>query len=110
MCITAGPPSESWGRSHQHQGDTSDIGVPLAELTADPGALENDGVLTVDVEVDVMSMGESGSASRSWFSAWVMGDAAGRAMDGISTSASMNCGGVWGPGERSRVLGKPEGL
>ena len=33
--------------------DVTDIGVPLTEPTADPGALENDGVLTVDVEAEV---------------------------------------------------------
>ena len=33
--------------------DVKDIGVPVTEPTADPGALENDGVLTVDVEAEV---------------------------------------------------------
>ena len=32
------------------KGDTLEIRVPLVELVADPGALENVGVLTVDVE------------------------------------------------------------
>ena len=88
--------------------ETPDIGVPLVELTADPGALEKERVLTADVEVDVVSMGECGSVSRSRSSVWVTGDAAGRAMDGTSISVSINCGGVWGPGEE-RDVGEASG-
>ena len=59
------PHPHPWGGVTRTNGDTSDIGVPFVELTADPGALEKDGVLTADVEVDVMSMGECESVSRS---------------------------------------------
>ena len=72
--------------------------MPLAELTADPGALENDGVLIADVEaeveVEVVSMGESALAPKSWLSALVMGEVPGKLMEGMSASASLNCGGV----------------
>ena len=81
-------------------GDAPDIGVLLVELMADPGALENVGVLTVDVEADVVSIGDSETAPRSWSSALVMGDAPGKLMEGMSTSVSESCGGVWGPGDK----------
>ena len=45
--------------------DTSDLGVPIVELMVDLGALEKDGVLVADVELDVMSIGECGSVSKS---------------------------------------------
>ena len=47
------------------KGDTVDIGVPLAELVLDLGALENVGVLTADVELDETIMGEAGSVPSS---------------------------------------------
>ena len=72
----------------------ADIGVPAVELIADPGALENERVLTADVEADVVCIGESGLTLSSLFSAVVTGDAPGRVIDGISTSASKNCRGV----------------
>ena len=74
--------------------DATDIGVPLAELTADPGALENDGVLTVDMEAEVVSIGKSALTPKSRLSALVMGEVPGKLMEGMSTSASSNCGGV----------------
>ena len=74
--------------------DVKDIGVPLAEPTADPGALENEGVLTVDVEAEVVSIGDSAPTPKSWLSALVMGEVPGKLMAGMLISASSNCGGV----------------
>ena len=82
--------------------DATDIGVPLAEPTADPGALEIDGVLTVEMEAEVeaeaeaeaASIGDSAHAPKSWSSALVMGEVLGNLMEGTSISASSNCGGV----------------
>ena len=72
--------------------------MPLAEPTADPGALENDGVLTVDVEAEAeaeaVSIGDSALAPKSRSSALVMGEVPGRLMEGMSISASSYCGGV----------------
>ena len=72
--------------------------MPLTEPTADPGGLENDGVLTVDVEAEVeakaVSIGDPNSAPKSWLSALVMGEVPGKLMEGMSISASSNCGGV----------------
>ena len=83
--------------------------MSLAELVVDPGALENVGVLTVDVELEETIMGEQASASRSWFSACVTGDAGGMAIDGISMCASVYCGGVWGPGDERGGAGEAKG-
>ena len=72
--------------------------MPFTELTADPGALENDGVLTVDVEAEVeaevVSIGDSALAPKSWLSALVMGEVPGKLMEGMSIPTSSNCGGV----------------
>ena len=68
--------------------------MPVAEPTADPGALEKDGVLTVDVEAEVVSIGDSAPTPKSWLSAPVMGEVLGKLMEGMSISASSNCGGV----------------
>ena len=64
MYKAADPPSESRGRVFT-AGDVPDIGVPLVKLMADPGALENDGVLAVDVVANMVSIGESGFTSKS---------------------------------------------
>ena len=105
-------PCPSRGGGLAVSGDPCDIGVLQVELTAEPGALKKVGVLTVDTIA--VSIGEPGIRSSNRSSSFIKGEGmawcpaspdpsvGGRSMGRTSTSVSVNCGGVCGPGDPAK--------
>ena len=85
-------------------GDPCDMGMFLAEVTTEPGTRENMGVATGNAVA--VSIGEPGARSSSLSSTRVMEEGI-TLRSVLPDASSVNCGGVWGPGQSARGFTTP---